>query len=78
MYDLYEIENPDPIPNVHFFVRKENTTISTDASTHPVDIKLITNPDQFNDKRLLDYLEEHDPDIKKMYDQAMSLPKSKD
>ena len=78
MYDLYEIENPDPIPNVHFFVRKENTTISTDASTHPVDIKLITNPDQLNDQRLLDYLEEHEPDIKKMYDQAMSLPKSKD
>lgn len=83
IYDLYEVENPDPIPNVHFFKRKNDvareslTTWATHSlSTHPLDTGKITDPTilQKWDERLISFLKEKAPSLYKLYEKAIAIP----
>ena len=80
-YDIFEIENPDPIPNVHFFRHK--TAIQANhphqldkLSTHPVDTWRISSPELLEkaDLRLLNFIKENDPTWYKMYQKAAAIP----
>lgn len=73
MYDLYEIENPDPIANVHFFKRKQAAP-SLSTSTSPADTRKITDPSQLNDPEFQSRLKIHDPGIFKMLKKALDIP----
>ena len=75
IYDLYEIENPDPIPNIHYFKRKLKSKIDQQKlSTSPIDTKIITDPSQLNDKEFQDWLAIHDPDIHLFLEKSLKLP----
>lgn len=74
IYDLYEIENPDPIANVHFFKRKNSNLSQTSVSTSPADTKKITDPSQFNDPEFQEWLKIHDPAIYKVLKKALAIP----
>ena len=74
IYDLYEIENPDPIANVHFFKRKQGVLSQTSVSTSPADTKKITDPSQFNDPEFQERLKIHDPAIYKVLKKALAIP----
>jgi len=75
IYDLYEIENPDPIPNIHYFKRKLKSKIDQQKlSTSPIDTKIITDPSQLNDREFKDWLAIHDPDIHLFLEKSLKLP----
>lgn len=86
LYDLMEVDNPDPIPNLHFFQRKtQQSRFSSEApkpwqtktlSTHPVDTGRISDPSLLEkwDKRLIDFLEKKAPDLYKLYEKASAIP----
>ena len=74
-YDLYEIDNPDPIPNVHFFVRKQNENFDiNNLSTNPADTGIITDPSQLNNPDFQKRLEVNAPEIHKLYQVACKIP----
>lgn len=81
IYDLYEVENPDPIPNIHYFKRKNDVqrpslSSSHELSTHPLDTGKITDPAilQLWDERLINFLKDKAPSLYKLYEKAISIP----
>jgi len=87
IYDLYEIENPDPIPNIHFFKHKTNLekrriasnrpkTIHDVISKHPVDTWRITSPEilEAKDEKLIEFLKNNARDLYKIYEKASAIP----
>ena len=77
IYDLYEIENPDPIANVHFFQRKQ-TTLNVDdlnsVNTAPQYTRKITDPSQLNDPDFQHWLSIHDPEVYHLLKRAFAIP----
>ena len=85
IYDLYEVENPDPIPSIHFFKHKTKQDSNRQASarsanatlsTHPVDTGRITDPIILHqkDERLIKFLKDNAKDLYKMYEKASAIP----
>lgn len=83
IYDLYEVENPDPIPNIHFFKRKNDVARTTTSSLyeqslskHPLDTWKITDPTilQTGDERLINFLKDKAPALYKLYQKAIAIP----
>ena len=76
-YDIFEIDNPDPIPNLHYFKRKIADTTSTlrrTLSTSPIETKQITDPTQFNDPEFQHWLATHEPSIYSILQKAFKIP----
>ena len=72
LYDIYEIKNPDPLPNNHFFVRKQgtyNTNIKSDWVNKME--RLIHTPDDFTKPEIKKFFIENDPEIYKTYTHIM-------
>ena len=77
-YDLYEIERPNPYINDQFFVPKLNPITWQEKeilSSDPIDTKTLTSPEQLKDKRMLLFLKENEPDLFKMVEEALALPR---
>lgn len=76
-YDIFEIENPEPIPAIHYFKRKvsdNKKTIKSTLSTSPIDTKHVTDPTQFNDPEFQYWLSTHEPDIYSLLKKAIDIP----
>lgn len=78
LYDIYEIENPDPLPNKHFFIRKleslnANRKDNPELSNSTTITKFISSPDQLHTKDVQDFLHEYDPEFLLTYNHIMDV-----
>jgi len=75
-YDIFEIERPDPIANIHYFKRKlidSKKLINSSLSSSPIDTKKITDPTQFNDPEFQNWLSTHEPEIYALLQKAFNI-----
>jgi len=75
-YDIFEIERPDPISNIHYFKRKlidSKKLINSSLSSSPIDTKKITDPTQFNDPEFQNWLSTHEPEIYALLQKAFNI-----
>ena len=79
-YDLYEIDRPAPYISDQFFAPKLNPVKNPERlkSENPVDTRVIISPDQLKDKQLQLFIKENDPEIFKMLEEALKIPRDTD